>query len=835
MVTLSALIGPNVPFSPDGSIVGAFAEQTRSAPEQIAVVADGGDVSYGQLAARVDAIVGLLREAGVQRGAIVGIGLCRSVDLIASIFAVLACGAAYVPLDPTYPAARLDAMCANAEPRVILVDAASAAAFAGRGTTLATDAARSDGRPWEPVSGDELAYICYTSGSTGQPKGVEIRMKSLTAFVAWAEAAFSAEERSGVLFATSVSFDVSVFELFGSLCTGGTLVLAGDILDAATLAARDRVRMITATASGLAALVEAQAIPPNTLTIMQAGERMSGALARDLFAISPARRLINACGATEDTVYSTMYEVQRSVAGDPPIGIPIADRAAYVCDGETLALVPEGTIGELCYAGIGVARGYHAMREATERRFVPNPHARNAAESILYRSGDLARINPDGDLEHCGRLDDQVKIRGYRIELGDVAAAYTAHPAIREVTIESRSVNGDARLVAYAVPREVELAVDEVQSFVARSLPSWMVPSLLIPVREFARTPAGKLDRKALPEPVWETAGDPGRELPSTPTERVVAAIWARVIGLQSVYRDDDFFDLGGHSLTAARAATQIETALGATRTLASLFTDSRLSAFCEAIDRSLFDLQRSPLVVVREADDTPPIVYFGDHHDDLAAIGEALARGPQTYGLFATTAPTGLDGDDLPQTIESMAEDAYRALRIVRPWGPYRLAGRRAGALAAYAVAARLANEGEQIASLLLVDASFIRSPLTERAAHAAPRFFDAFYASRIGRKRTEVVDRLTDDAIRRSRLDEYYSLLAHRYQPPNFAGNVTIVETQEIINDAQRLPNIWWKRVAAKATIISPPGYIDAGRCSALLLVTLLYEYPLDIFSPS
>jgi amino acid adenylation domain-containing protein len=825
---LSSFVGERLSYDPDGSLVTLFLRAVAERPDADALVTHDGTIGYRALSARIDAIVGALRGAGVRRGDLVGIALPRSIDLVAGVFAILACGAAYVPLDPTYPAGRIAAMVDDAEPAVVLVDASTAEAVARHAPTLLLDGSeRSDGRPWEPVAGDELAYVIYTSGSTGTPKGVEVAMRSLVAFAAWAEAAFTAEERAGVFFGTSISFDVSVFELVAPLCTGGALVLGTDVLEARTHPARDRIRTICATASGLASLAEAEAIPAATLTILQAGEFLGGALAQRLLATTNAT-LYNLCGATEDTVYSVIHRVARGESGDPPIGLPIADRFAYVCDVETLALVPHGVAGELCYAGVGVARAYRGMPEKTAERFVANPHARGDDDRILYRSGDLARVNDDGLLVHLGRLDDQVKIRGYRIELGDVAAAYAAHPNVREVAIDARRAPaGDMRLVAYAVPRDGELDVAAVQTVVAETLPPWMVPATLVPMREFARTPAGKLDRARLPEPTWGSAA--AYAATQTPTEAAIAAIWAEILGVPTVGRDDDFFALGGHSLAAARATARVEERFGLARMLGALFTDATLAGFAEAVDRErALERPYDPVVVVGEAmDDRAPFFYYHGHYNgNESYVRRALDDLPPGYGLVSIAPHDGVH-EPLPATIEAMAAERFATLRAMQPRGPYRLGGFCNGGLVAYHLATMLADVGETVEALVLFSSSVFRERVPSVVGRLAPALHRRATNYAIAFERGAASRAAHREGPPSTELDAFYQRVIRAYRPPNYSGPMTVLWGEDSREDGFARADLGWHAVAPAARIVRVPGEHDTIRKHPHLLAKHLRTY--------
>ncbi len=812
------------------SVITLFRDVARIRPNASAIVTSDDDITYAQLLVRTDEILGTLRRNGVLAGDLVGIACGRTTDCIATILAIFAAGAAYVPLDPSYPHARLGAMIADARPRLIVTDAAHASTLGTAfGATLVLDGMeRSDERGWEPAGPDDLAYVIYTSGSTGAPKGVEIAMKSVVSLIAWARVAFSAEERAGIFCATSISFDVSVFEIFAALCTGGTIVLGSDILEARTHEARGRIRMVCGTTSGLAALVETRAIPPTVTTVLQAGERLGGVLARELLATSRVRRLLNLCGATEDTVYSVAHEVDPEAAGDPPIGRPILGRSAYVCNRTATELVPDGTVGELCYAGSGIARGYRGMPARTAERFVTNPFASGADDRVLYRSGDRARVNAAGELEHLGRLDDQVKVRGYRVELGDVERAYSDYAGIREVVVVPHTAPaGDVRLAAYAVPRAGALDLADVQRAVAAKLPAWMVPAALVQVTAFARTPSGKLDRTGLPEPVWGQT--PSAIPPTTPTESAVAEIWANVLGIAHVGRDDDFFQLGGNSLAAARVSARVEERYHIARMLGPLFADARLHAFSAAVDRErAIDRPYDPVVVVGEAmDDRPPLFWFHGHYNgNESYVRRALDHLPAGYGLISIAPHDGAN-EPVPESIEAMARERYARLREMQPYGPYRLGGFCNGGLVAYHIATMLVAEGETVSTLLLLSTSVFRERTSRLLARISPRLYAGATRLALAFERSAATRAAQRNGPEPTPLDHLFATIIRAYRPPAYAGPMTVVWGAESREEGYLQADLGWHRYAPNATIVRVPGVHDSVRRSATAFGALLRAY--------
>ncbi len=539
------------------------AEQAARTPEATALVHGDERVTYAELWRRAAKLADHLRGLGV--GPEVRVGVCagRTPELVAGLLAVLEAGGAYVPLDPAYPVERL---------AFLLEDSGAAVLVAGREAEarlpatdlprvwLGEDGSGSGGLARRP-SPANLAYLIYTSGSTGQPKAVAIEHRSAVALVRWTSKAFSDRELDGVVAATSIGFDLSVFELFAPLCRGGRVILAGNVLDLPELPAEPR--LVNTVPSAMAELVHARGLPPSVETVCLAGEPLRRDLARALFDAG-VHRVLNLYGPSEDTTYSTIAELKPDAEGEPAIGRPISGTRARVLD-RALRPVPLGVTGELFLFGAGLARGYLGRPDLTAERFVPSPFEEDGPGARLYRTGDRARWRPDGELAFLGRLDHQVKVRGFRIEPGEIEAALVSHPAIEEAVVLALGDAGERRLVAY-----VKGAEQDLRTFLAERLPEHMVPSAFVFVDAFPRTPGGKLDRKTLASLTPHTSE--GYEPPRNPIEEALAAIWADVLGIERVGIHDRFFDLGGHSLLAARLQSRVRERLGVDLPLSAIF-----------------------------------------------------------------------------------------------------------------------------------------------------------------------------------------------------------------------------------------------------------------------
>jgi amino acid adenylation domain-containing protein len=538
------------------------AAQAERRPDAVAVTAAQGTLTYRELDRRANQLANRLRAMGVGVEDRVAICVGRSPAMVVGLLGILRAGAAYVPLDPGYPAERLALVLEDSGARTLVTEAALEAALPpGPAQVVRLDAdaavlaAQPDGPPaGPPPSPDQLAYVLYTSGSTGRPRGVQVSHGALANVLA----AFAAEPglgAGGVLLAvTSLSFDISGLELFLPLVTGGRLAVAGgtDATDGRRLAdviERTGATFVQATPVTWRLLVAAGWPGRADLVALCGGEAMPPDLADRL--LERGVRLHNVYGPTETTIWSTLERVEpgRPIA----IGRPIANTEVHVLD-RHLEPVPPGVAGELWIGGAGLARGYNRLSGLTAERFVPNPFRGDGAR--LYRTGDLVRRRAGGGLEYLGRLDHQVKLRGFRIELGEVEAALAAHPAVAAAVVVAGE---DGRLVAYVVAADGEApGPTGLRAHLRRTLPEHMLPAAFVAIGALPLTPNGKVDRSALPSPEGRAVDRPPLVAPRSPDEAAVAAIWAEVLGVERVGVHDDFFEIGGQSLLATQVTAGI-------------------------------------------------------------------------------------------------------------------------------------------------------------------------------------------------------------------------------------------------------------------------------------
>jgi amino acid adenylation domain-containing protein len=588
-----------------------FAAQVARTPDAPALSFRGETVSYAELDARSGRLANHLRRLGVGPETRVGVCLERTPELLAALLAVLRAGGAYVPLDPAYPRERLGYMQEDARVSLVLTSSGLAGVLPAGTRALALDAVRAgvESEPAEvPETGvlpENLSHVIFTSGSTGRPKGVMIRHSSTVVLLHWLRENVSDEERGAVLFSTSINFDVSVAEIFGTLAWGGKLVLVENALELASVA--EPVVHASMVPTAAAELLRTGGIPASVRTLNLGGEPLPSDLAQALYELPTVEKVGNLYGPTEDTTYST-YSLVAKGGSQVFVGRPIANTRALVLD-EELEPAPLGVIGELYLAGDGLSRGYAGRPDMTAERYLPNPHG--PPGSRMYRVMDRVRWRADGELEYFGRTDFQVKVRGFRIELGEIETALRSHPAVREaVALVREDEPGERRIAAYVVPADGATAdAAELRAHLRERVPEYMLPSAYVVLPSLPQTPNGKTDRRALPAPEAAGADAGGHTAPRTPTEEVLAGIYADVLGVERVDAHADFFDLGGHSLLATRAVARAREAFGVDVELGLLFEAPSVAALAARVDRLLREgagMQAPPIVPVPRDGELP-------------------------------------------------------------------------------------------------------------------------------------------------------------------------------------------------------------------------------------
>jgi amino acid adenylation domain-containing protein len=553
--------------------------QAELTPNALALIWKERRFTYAELHARANRLAGYLRDLGVGPESRVGICLDRTDSMVVSILAVLKAGGAYVPLDPAYPAERLRFVVEDADLALILTQGALRDRLpeSVRCVLLEEESAVIEAYPYYRVQSgaipENAAYVLYTSGSTGNPKGVVLEHRNATGFLDWVLAEFRREWLDKVLFSTSICFDLSIMELFAPLLCGGTVVLADNALALASMSQKTNLTLLNTVPSAIVELMRIGGVPETAKTIALAGEPLPRALLDRIYESTAAERVYNLYGLTELTTYSTFAMVSRGTP-EPPIGKPIFNTTAYVLDRQRHAL-PIGVPGELFIGGEMISRCYHNRPDLTAMRFIPDPFSSKPG-TRLFATGDQVRWMPDGTLDFLGRIDYQVKIRGFRIEPGETETVLGRHPKVSSSVVVARKgfADNDARLVGYVVPNQgaVVTAV-ELREFLAERIPAHQVPSDFVILESLPLTPNGKVNRLALPSPQQEkTTAQVDRIAPRDPVEAQIAAIWEELLQRTSIGVFDNFFELGGHSLLATQATARLRALFAIDLPLPALF-----------------------------------------------------------------------------------------------------------------------------------------------------------------------------------------------------------------------------------------------------------------------
>lgn len=699
----------SAPVPAQNGLYDLFAQRVGSAAEKIALAQGETQLTYQQLSDQVDSLADVLAARGAGPEVLIGVCLKRTPRLIVAMLAILKSGSAYVPLDPDYPSARLEHTLQDANVLLLLTESDLAAAHA----RLAVVPNILLDRPWseagaqsfKPQSPGNLAYVLYTSGSTGKPKGVAITHANAVAMIGWAQSVYRPEQLSRVLVGTSICFDLSVFEIFLTLATGGTLVLLRNVLELAEQP-DCAPSLINTVPSAAEELLRVNAIPESVKTVNLAGEPLSAELVNKLYAKAHIEKVYDLYGPSEDTTYSTYC--LRQANAQPSIGRPISNSSAYVLDAY-LQPLPPGVPGELYLGGMGLARGYHGRPALTAEKFVPNPFGGEAGER-LYRTGDLVSYNANGELTYLGRLDHQVKVRGYRIELGEVEAVLKSVAGVDDCVVLTvgETAASDRKLVAY-VSASSEHSYTDLEAALMQSakqqLPRFMVPSAIVMLERLPLTANGKLDRKALPDPELNSV-KAAQVLPVGFVQQTLVGIWREILALdQAISVDDDFFELGGHSLLVLDLMTQIKVALGKTLPLAAIFQAPTISALSRLIDKDHQDSEWTPLVPLKTKGDAPPLFCFhpvGGHVICYNELAKALPEDQPVYGLRAP----GTESDQAIMTeLPEMAAYYLESIKSIQKQGGYRLLGYSSGGLLAYEIARQLEAIGDTVDFVGLLD----------------------------------------------------------------------------------------------------------------------------------
>ncbi|MEM8777888.1 MAG: amino acid adenylation domain-containing protein, partial [Cyanobacteria bacterium P01_G01_bin.49] len=583
-----------------------FENQVEKTPDAVAVVFEDQQLTYQQLNQRANQLAHYLSSLGVKPEVLVGIFVERSLEMVIGLLAILKAGGAYVPLDPTYPRERLQFILEETQVPVLLTQAALLEAIPqniAQVVCLDKDsqdiAQQSQENICSGATNENLAYTIYTSGSTGKPKGVQILHSALSNFLYSMKQTPGLTEQDTLLAVTTYSFDIAALELFLPIIVGGRLVVASQkiVADGTQLLGKlkdSKATVMQATPITWQLLLKAGWSSNYPLKVLCGGEALSASLAHKI--LETGSQLWNLYGPTEATIWSTIYNVAPERIAESTdnsaisIGSAINNTQIYILDKQR-QLVPVGVPGELYIAGDGLARGYFNRPQLTEEKFIENPLRKAGSREKIYKTGDLARYLPDGNIEFIGRIDNQVKMRGFRIELGEIEALLNTHPEVQQaVVIAQEDISGNKRLIAYVIfeQNNQSQGANQLTDFLLSKLPKYMIPSAFVPLEALPLTPNGKIDRKTLPVPESTQVLSSEIVPPSTPIENLLAGIWVEVLGIEKVGIDNDFFELGGHSLIATRVISQIRQIFQVELPLRYLFEKPTIAGLAKEIEKAI-------------------------------------------------------------------------------------------------------------------------------------------------------------------------------------------------------------------------------------------------------
>ncbi|WP_062218182.1 non-ribosomal peptide synthetase [Streptomyces sp. NBRC 109706] len=786
-----------------------FDEQATRTPRAVAVRTAGEELTYAELRLRAERLADRLAAAGAGPERFVAIRLPRGTDLVIAVLAVLKAGAAYLPIDPGYPAARAARMLDEVRPVLVLEDAPD-------------DPARPPAAPRKPrhpahaAHQDHPAYAIYTSGSTGRPKGVVVTRRGLTNQLLWQRRSRLLGPGDVMLAHSSIGFDASVWEIWAALTSGATLAIAPDevsgrvdlLVSHLTEQGVTHGLFVPSLLAAMTPLLDAA--DRERLTVLSGGEALPAPLARAY------RRIVNLYGPTEATVLATTWQgtVPERDGGHVPLGRPVANTRAHVLDA-ALRPVPVGVAGELYLAGAQITRGYVNRPGLTAERFLADPHGPPGTR--MYRTGDLARWRDDGVLEFLGRADDQVKIRGFRVEPGEIAAEIaTADDVAQAVVVPREAGAGDTRLAAYVVPAPAAdgapgnpLTAEALRRRLTGALPHHLVPADITLLPRLPLLPNGKLDRRALPAPAPLADRAPGAA-PRTPREELLCELFAEALDLPRVGTRDDFFALGGHSLLSVRLVSRIREVLGADLTIADLLAAPTVADLVAHLNGARGESPFAPVLPLRAGGTRPPLFCV---HPVIGLSWSylGLARHlPHDVPLIGLQA-RGIENEGtLPTSVTEMAHDYLTRITRLQPTGPYRLLGWSFGGLVAQAMAAMLQRRGEHVSLLALLDSypsskdPARRPDPTAADAHLRHGALSALDEARRARVATVTANNLA---------------LGHDHTPPVFHGDALFLLAEHGRTAASPTPDRWQAHIEGGITVRTVPcGHYDLMRPGAL-----------------
>lgn len=703
------------------SFLELFFQEVEKLPNKKVLIIGEKEISYQELACAAQNIAYQIKEIGVNRGEVVGVLLERNEKLLPALLGVLLAGCSYVPLDPSFPKDRIQFMISNSGSSLLILedDPILEESFEIKKLKLSvTEFSKPvDFSVFQKPEGSDIAYILYTSGSTGLPKGVKVSHLNLLNFLVSMRHQPGMSADDVILAITTISFDIAGLELFLPLISGATIILANNesVKDGRLLLKlmdKYSVTCMQATPATWRMLMISGWDKPRKLKILCGGEALPKDLASDL--LNLVGPFWNVYGPTETTIWSTIKEIKDTE--NINIGKPIANTQIYIMD-KNLIPCPIGSVGEICIGGIGVASGYHLRDDLTKEKFVEDPFRKG---NKIYRTGDLGKFLPNGEIVCLGRMDFQVKIRGYRIELGEIEARLNKIQGIQQAVVNTfLDTSGMNSLVAYLVvnpdssQRPGEKLFTEIKGILKGSLPDYMIPSEWMILEKLPLTQNNKVDRKSLPKPIYsENKTFQVLEESLSPYETIVADVWKKILRKETVFRNSDFFELGGHSLVALELMVNLENITGIKLPVNSIFQFPILNEFAQLINpKKKEDISWNSVVPINTKGKKIPLFLIhgaGANITPFYGLAQNLSIEQPVYGIQSK----GLDGVDNPlDNIESMATYYLEKIREVYPKGPFHLGGQSFGAYVAFEMAKQLKIKDEPVGKVFMFDVSAYQS----------------------------------------------------------------------------------------------------------------------------
>lgn len=736
-------------------------EQVERTPNQTALIKGSTELSYAELNSKANSLAHYLISKGVKPEDNVGLLVTRDFDMIIGMLAILKAGGAYVPIDPDYPIERQEYIFRQSTLKMIVADKNyPLKSIIGEHNFVKIDAEIFAGQPQEnpglKISSRQLAYTIYTSGSTGNPKGVMIEHHSAVNLVLWVNNTYNIGPDDRLLFITSMCFDLSVYDIFGMLASGGKLVIAEkqeiqDVKQLQDMLVKHKITFWDSVPTTLDYLVRTLELD-NPLysyaglkTIFLSGDWIPVSLPERMKKFFPCAQFVSLGGATEGTVWSNFFPVNQTLESwsSIPYGKPLDNNFFYILN-EHLQPVPVGTVGELYIGGVGVARGYANDPEKTKYSFVPDPFHHNAG-GMMYRTGDLGRMMPDYNMEFIGRKDNQVKINGFRVELGEIESVLNSSGLIGNgVVLAKFDKENNRRLIAYVVNNDKPFDREQVVSFLKKKLPEYMIPAIWMQLEALPLTPNGKIDRNSLPYPenfLWvkKTEIEPIKEgklsASVTTTEGILLGIWKEYMGLSELDIDSNFFELGGHSLIAVQVLSRFRKVTGNNFPLAILFKYPTIKTLAQFADQSKPEYEYKCLVPIKPSGSKNPLyIIHGDGLNVLnfSQLASYVDAEQPLYGLQAI----GLDGKDEPSDdLVEIATFYRKEIMMHNPDGPYFLAGYSSGGYVAMEIRKQLVELDKEVPKLIIFDTDAEKTEykdwytlLPKKAKRHLPKFLQSY-----------------------------------------------------------------------------------------------------------